>query len=344
MKTFFDPAQLTYDAPRFVVNGAWQPNMENAARAQAFLQALEQLGMTPVRPRDSGLEPIEAVHTARYVKFLKTIYHRWARIPDAPAEAIPNIHPVFRSGQAPPGYPASAVGQVGFHLQDGAAPVLETTWAAAYASAQAAVAAADHVADGARSSYALYRPPGHHATGDTAGGFCFLNNAAIAAARLRNTHDRVAVLDVDVHHGNGTQQIFYRRDDVLTASIHADPARFYPFFWGYADQVGLGPGAGHNLNVPLPRGTGDDDYLAALDSAMERIDRARPGAMVLALGLDAHKDDPFKGLAVTTRGFERIARRIARLQLPTAIIQEGGYASDSLSDNLCAFLSAFEAS
>jgi len=154
---------------------------------------------------------------------------------------------------------------------------------------------------------------------------------------------RVAILDIDVHHGNGTQDIFYHRSDVLTVSLHADPLRFYPFFWGHAAERGEGEGLGYNLNIPLPRGTGDKDYLVELDKALQRIESFAPGALVVALGLDAHESDPFQGLAISTAGFSMIASRIATLELPTLLVQEGGYLSDDLGDNLQSFLEGFTA-
>jgi acetoin utilization deacetylase AcuC-like enzyme len=198
------------------------------------------------------------------------------------------------------------------------------------------------VQGGVQAVYALCRPPGHHAFADLAGGFCFLNNAAIAAQRLLSRGLRPAILDVDVHHGNGTQGIFYQRSDVLTVSIHADPARFYPFFWGHAQERGAGPGLGSNLNLPLPRGTDDAGFLKALDTALQRIQSFGPDAIVVALGLDAHVDDPFQGLAVTTDGFTRIGAAIAGLGHPLVLVQEGGYVSDALGTNLTAFLSGLQ--
>ena len=174
-----------------------------------------------------------------------------------------------------------------------------------------------------------------------AGGFCYLNNSAIAAQELRSQHGRVAIIDVDVHHGNGTQGIFYRRRDVLTVSLHADPQRFYPFFWGYAHERGEGEGLGCNFNLPLPRGTGDDDYLVALNRGLDRVRAFRPGAVVVALGLDAFEGDPLAGFAITTAGFARIAKAIADLGLPTVLVQEGGYLCDELGPNLASFLSGF---
>ena len=188
-------------------------------------------------------------------------------------------------------------------------------------------------------AYALCRPPGHHAFAELAGGFCYLNNAAIAAERLCAAGRKVAILDVDLHHGNGTQGIFLNRGDVLTVSIHADPIRFYPFFWGYADEVGKGEGTGANLNLPLARGTGDEGFLAALHLALDRIALFGADTLVLALGLDAFEGDPFAGLAVTTPGFARIGRAVAGLGLPTVIVQEGGYLCPELGDNLQSALS-----
>ncbi len=175
-----------------------------------------------------------------------------------------------------------------------------------------------------------------------AGGFCFLNNSAIAAAHLRLTHECVAVLDVDVHHGNGTQGIFYERPDVLTVSIHADPAFYYPYVWGYAHERGEGAGLGANFNIPLPLGSGDDAYLAAFERAVRTIRAFAPGALVVALGLDASEHDPLAGLAVTTNGFRRIGAAIARLGLPTVLVQEGGYLSDILATNLTEVFAGFE--
>jgi acetoin utilization deacetylase AcuC-like enzyme len=280
------------------------------------------------------------VHPQRYLTFLQTIHARWARIPGASAEVIPNIHPADRND----GYPLSAVGQAGYHMTDTSCPISAQTWHAAYASAQTAIHTADLVLAGATSAYALCRPPGHHAFGELAGGFCYLNNSAIAAQRLTDAGRRVAILDVDLHHGNGTQGIFYNRPDVLTVSIHVHPERYYPFFWGYPQEFGAGAGFGANLNLCLERGTGDDGFLAALHTALEKITLWGADTLVLALGLDAFQGDPFAGLAVTTPGFARIGRAIAELRLPTTIVQEGGYLCPELGANLAAVLSGVDGS
>ena len=339
MKVVFSDRQLRHRPAHIVSSGAPVASPETPVRAEILLAAAEAAGLERETPADYGLEPIRAVHTQRYLTFLERIHERWSRIPDASTDVMPNVHPDTREVA----YPKSAVGQVGFHVFDGAAPITADTWDAACWSAWSAVHAAREVLAGAAACYALARPPGHHAGKELAGGFCYLNNSAIAAQVLRGAHEKVAILDVDVHHGNGTQDVFYARDDVLTVSIHADPVRFYPFFWGAADETGNGAGSGYNCNLPLARGTGDDDYLATLERALERVAEFAPDALVIALGLDASADDPFAGFAITTRGFGRIAAHIAELRLPTVLVQEGGYPQPGLGDNLTAFLAPFAA-
>ncbi len=337
MITVYDPAQRTHDPRFFLSSGAPQPCPEQPARIDALLGAVQRLGLPVTAPGDAGLAPILRVHPQRYLTFLQTIHTRWARIPGASAEVIPNIHPADRRG----GYPLSAVGQAGFHMTDTSSPISAQTWGAALASAQTAIHGADLVLGGARAAYALCRPPGHHAFAELAGGFCYLNNTGIAARRLTDAGRRVAVLDVDLHHGNGTQGIFYDRADVLTVSIHAHPERYYPFFWGYPEERGAGEGIGANLNLCLERGTADAGFLAALSRALEAITLWGADTLVLALGLDAFEGDPFAGLRVTTPGFHQIGRAVAGLGLPTLIVQEGGYLCPELGDNLAAVLTAF---
>lgn len=340
MKVFCAPERQRAHHPcNFLVSGAPQPNPEVPERVDRLLAAARAGGHEIVEPADHGLATIAAVHTPEYIRFLQTIYTRWARIEGASAEVIPNIHPDRRGAS----YPRSAVGQAGYHMADTACPIGPESWDSIYWSANSAASAAALVRDGGtQAAYALCRPPGHHAFADLAGGFCFVNNAAVAAMVLREKHPRVAIVDVDLHHGNGTQGIFYRRADVLTVSVHADPVRFYPFFWGHDHERGEGPGLGYNLNLPLPRGSADAAFLAALDSGLAQVAAFAPGALVVALGLDAFEGDPFGGLAVSTPGFGEIGRRLAQLCLPTAIVQEGGYLCDALGHNLAAFLSAFE--
>jgi len=337
MKINFHDHQRDHDPRHFLSSGAARANPETPGRIDALLAGAAQLNVQVSPPDDHGLAPIAAVHTPEYLSFLQTIHTRWQRIDGASEEVIPNIHPDRRHA----GYPKSAVGQAGYHMADTACPISAQTWSSAYWAAQTAVAAAERIINGEPSTYALCRPPGHHAFADMAGGFCFLNNTAIAAEHCLRAGRRPAIVDVDLHHGNGTQGIFYDRDDVLTVSVHADPERYYPFFWGYAQERGAGPGLGANLNLPIPRGSGDDVFIKALTTGLARVQAYAADVLIIALGLDAFVGDPFAGLAVTTPGFARIADACASLNLPTVIVQEGGYLCPELGDNLSAFLNGF---
>jgi acetoin utilization deacetylase AcuC-like enzyme len=337
MKVVYSELQKKHDPKSFLATRAKQPKTEVPERAGRLLAAAKKSGLQHEQPDDHGIEPIAAVHSERYIQYLQNIYTRWSRIDGGSPEVIPGIHPDRRDGA----YPASAVGHAGWHHVDTAAPIAEHTWESAYWSAQTTIHAAQEILSGAAACYALARPPGHHAAYEYAAGFCYLSNSAIAAQYLSSQHQRVAVLDVDVHHGNGTQDIFYRRADVLTVSVHADPVRFYPFFWGHATENGAGNGEGFNQNFPLPRGTGDDEYCTVLDRAIDSIKAFNAGALVVALGLDAFEGDPLRGLAITTRGFGRIGERIAAIGLPTVLVQEGGYLSNELGSNLSTCMDGF---
>jgi len=339
MKVIYHPDQKQHYPKQFLVNGCFQPNPEKPERLDRLLEGALAAGYEHQTPSGQGMQPIEAIHSPAYLKFLENAHGRWLRIEAASEAVTPNIHPDSRDV----GYPASVVAQAGYHMSDASAPVAGGTWISSCWSAWTAAHAAGLVLSGEERAYALCRPPGHHAFRDMAGGFCYLNNSAIGAQILRGSHDRIAILDVDLHHGNGTQSIFYARSDVLTVSIHADPQRFYPFFWGYADERGTGEGSGYNLNLPLPRGSGDAAFMAGLNLALERIREYAPGALVIALGLDAFEGDPFGGLRVSTGGFRAIAGRITeKLHMPMLIVQEGGYLCDELGENLKQFLQGLQ--
>jgi len=323
----------------FIARGNRIANPETPERAAILLRAVESGGHSVQQAKEHGIAPVAAIHAADYLDFLEHGWAEWEALPDHAAEMLPNVHP----GRNMAIHPTHIVGKSGHYQADTACPIGPGTWAGARAAADTALTAADLVAADGGPAYALCRPPGHHAYADQAGGFCFLNNSAIAAQRLRDAGaKRVTVLDVDVHHGNGTQGIFYRRADVQTVSIHGDPRAYYPFFTGYADEIGAGPGRGANLNLPLPRGTGDAGYLETLEQALAAVAAFRPDVLVVALGLDPSEKDPLAFLAVTTDGFGRIGERLGRTPYPTLIVQEGGYISDILGDNLAAVLAGFE--
>jgi acetoin utilization deacetylase AcuC-like enzyme len=339
MKIVYSDAHAVHDPQTFFVRGTKQRSTEQPERATRLLAAARGAQRHEiVAPRRYGSAPAATVHTPRYLDFLQTAARDWAKLPGASAEVMPNMHPIHHAAT----YPQSLTGRAGWHQVDLACPIGPGTWEAALASSEVATSAADLVLEGAREAYALCRPPGHHAYAEMAGGFCFLNNTAIAAQRLRGAHERVAILDVDVHHGNGTQGIFYERPDVLTVSIHADPNNYYPFYWGHAHEAGAGAGEGFNLNLPQRLGSGDAPWLAAGDTALARIESFAPTALVVALGLDASESDPLQGLKVTGVGFHAMAKKIASLGLPTVLVQEGGYLSDDLGQNLVQFLDGFE--
>jgi acetoin utilization deacetylase AcuC-like enzyme len=337
--TVFDETQRTHAPREFIVSGKPQPIPEIPERIDMLLQGVKRIGGQIVAPPAISDDLLRLVHGQRYIAFLSTLWERWQRIPDASETPAPNVFALGRASLPPAGYPDSVVGQCGYHLGDGSCPVTPETFTAAKASAATAAHAASLILGGERIVYALCRPPGHHAAADMAAGFCYFNNAALAAQTLVRAGRRVAILDIDVHHGNGTEAIFYDRADVLTISIHAHPRRFYPFFWGYEEERGRGEGEGFNLNLPLERGTEIKAYRAALSTALERIAGFKADTLVLAAGLDIAVDDPFKGFAIATPEFEIIGRDIASLGLPMLVVQEGGYPSPSLGANLASLLS-----
>ncbi|MCB1377060.1 MAG: histone deacetylase family protein [Alphaproteobacteria bacterium] len=338
MITVFDQTQRTHAPREFIVSGMLRPIPERPERIDMLMEGVRQVGGPIVVPPEIFGDTLATVHDRRYIQFLSTLWERWRRIPDASESPSPNVFALGRTNLPPAGYPDSVVGQVGYHLGDGSCPVTSHTFAAARASAASAIHAAELMLVGEKLVYALCRPPGHHAAADMAAGFCYFNNAALAAEHLTRAGRRTAILDIDVHHGNGTEAIFYDRADVLTVSIHADPRRFYPFFWGYADETGRGAGEGLNLNLPLARGTTIKPYLDALAAAVRRISDFAPDILVLAAGLDIAVDDPFRGFAITTPDFTAIGSLIAATGWPILVVQEGGYPSGSLAGNLAALL------
>lgn len=338
MITVFDDTQRSHAPREFIVSGKPQPIPEIPERIDMLMGGVRRIGGPVVKPPAISIETPALVHDGRYIQFMSSLWERWRRIPDAAESPSANVFALGRASLPPAGYPDSVVGQCGYHLGDGSCPVTADTFAAAMASAATAAHGANLVLGGERLVYALCRPPGHHAAADMAAGFCYFNNSAIAAEALTRAGRRVAILDIDVHHGNGTEAIFYDRADVLTVSIHAHPRRFYPFFWGYAEETGRGEGQGFNLNLALERGSTIVPYQAALDTALARIAAFGADTLVLAAGLDIAVDDPFKGFAIATPELETIGRQIGALKLPALVVQEGGYPSDNLGHNLASLL------
>jgi acetoin utilization deacetylase AcuC-like enzyme len=318
------------------------PYFEIPARAEAIVQAIRQAALGEIRePQDFGMAPITDVHAPDFVRYLQTAYSSSRPFFEGTKPAIADTF----SGRGWRHKPAGWPGQLGYYSFDVAAPVLEGTWEAAYWSAQCAVTAADRVHSGSRFAYALCRPPGHHASREQHGGFCYLNNAAIAATALRrSTGQRVAILDIDYHHGNGTQEIFYADPEVLFCSLHASPDVDFPFFWGGQEERGEGKAVGYNRNWPLPHGASEGEYLAALSEAIAVVKEFKPAFLVLSAGFDCMENDPAPlcggSFRVGPGGLDSIARLVAGLDLPTVIIQEGGYPVDRLGSYVVQFLTA----
>ncbi len=336
-RVFHDEAHKHHNPRMWFYRGVAQQSREVAERAVVLAEALTGAGYTIEPPGDFGMGPLARVHTERYLAFLQVAYTDWIALEGTGPEVVANMFPIGKE----PGYPEIISGRAGYHMEDLSCPINAGTWKAAYGAAQSAIAAADAIvkAKGASQAFALCRPPGHHAFAERAAGYCYLNNAAIAAQYLRDHGAaRVTILDVDVHHGNGTQDIFYDRGDVQFVSLHGDPANFSPFFWGYKNQTGRGEGEGATVNFPLPLGCSEADYLDALSKALAAIEDFGPDALVISLGLDTFIGDPYAAFGITTAGFGRIAAKINALNKPSVVLQEGGYICPELGANLVSFL------
>lgn len=352
MKAVYTPGHLTHDVTHETYLGQAVPASEVAERAERIRETLQaDGGFEIVAPTEHGLDPILAVHDEGLVRFVETA---WADVRTQGIDRsflVADTYPVraMFEGMSDEALarlrePVAIGGRTGWYGLDSSNPLVQGTWTAARGAVDVALTAVDLVLDGGETAvYGLCRPPGHHAARSMAGGYCFFNNAAIAAQSIvERTGEHVAILDVDVHHGNGTQQIFWRRGDVLYASLHADPMRLYPFFLGHAHEVGEGPGRGANLNLPLPERTEDEGYIETLDLALERIADTPGSIVVVSLGFDTHEHDPLGDLALTTAGYHEMGRRVAALGRRLVILQEGGYHRPSLGENARAWLRGAE--
>jgi len=342
-------AHRLHDPETAVWIGVPIPTDELPQRAEAIRTALEEAGASIVLAEPHPDDPLLAVHDPELVAFLRGAWEAWlaAGLPEDPGQpdVVGYIFPTpgLMAGLEPR-VPAALPARTGAYCYATMTAVAEGTWEAARAAVDAALTAADLVLGGASAAYACCRPPGHHVTRGAFGGSCYLNNSAIAAQYLRHGgHSRVAVIDLDAHHGNGAQSIFWERDDILTGSVHVDPAcGWFPHFFGFANERGSGAGEGANLNAPLAPGSGDDAWLAGLDRLLEATTRHRTEALVVPLGVDAAAGDPNAPLAVTQAGFREAGRRLGALGLPTVLVQEGGYVLDTIGALVRANLEGFE--
>jgi acetoin utilization deacetylase AcuC-like enzyme len=336
MKSFFHPNQQLHHPTTYFSRGQMRAPQEIPERSVQILNGLAALGLPVTQPADAGMAPLLMVHDPKYLQFLQTAHARWKEAgPDWGDEVIPNVF--VREPNALRGI----LGEAGRYLADGSAAVGEHTWTSAYWGAQSAIAATRAVLEGDSSAYALCRPPGHHTRKDAAGGFCYINNAAIAAEMLREQYERIVILDTDMHHGQGIQEIFYGRDDVFYISVHGDPTNFYPATAGFDDETGVQKGEGFNLNLPMPHGASEEVFFNNVSRALDALKAFKPDALVFSLGFDVYKDDPQAKVAVTTEGFGKLGKQVAELALPTVIVQEGGYHFDTLAVNTETFFRGF---
>ena len=341
MDVVYSPAHLGHNPLEELADSRAHSPHEHTGRAEAIREVLAaDVGFVVREPVEHGAAPIEAVHDPGLLAFLERAWERYQSEVRPSREVVPDFfyRTTMRSAMGEPTPPTAISAELGWWCFETTTPITKGTYAAARGAVDAALTAADLVLGGAPHAYALCRPPGHHAARALYGGYCFFNNAAIAAQHASSRGARVTVLDVDYHHGNGTQEIFYERDDVMYVSLHGDPRRAYPYAVGFADETGSGRGSGATLNVPLPARTGDDEYLVALGGAIEAIGRFGASMLVVSLGLDTFVTDPICDLSLTTDGFARCGSLVGDLGLPAVVLQEGGYDVEHLGANAVSWL------
>lgn len=343
MKSIFSQAHLGHAPDYEFFRGERVPCFESPIRAQYVMQELMARGHEIVAPSQDSSDLLAQVHTPRYLAFLESAWSQWVALDpvNAGVQPFPSVWSTrtLRSDIEPTNF----IAKLGLYSMDNGTPLVEGTWAAVKASADAAATATQLLAEGQKAVFCASRPPGHHAGADFMGGYCFLNNAAVAAqGLLARGSKRVAILDVDYHHGNGTQSIFYDRSDVLFVSIHGSPLTEYPFYLGHADEVGVGAGHGFNYNLPLAAGTSAKDWFSALSLACQRVAQFDADALVVSLGLDTFIGDPISKFSLTTSDYHRLGLAIKALGLPSIFVLEGGYAAKELGVNAVNVLEAFE--
>lgn len=340
MQLFFSPTQLAHDPKKEISDGRLVDAVEIPKRAEMIFEALIALPQIErASLHDFGLDPIARVHDTAYIEFLDRFGALWAA-EGRTGEGFPFVWPGrdFRTDRVP----NHLDGKLGHYSFDAGTPLTDKTYGAAYASAQSALNGATALLQGDQASFALCRPPGHHAGKDYYGGYCFFNNAAIAAQYLRDQGaQRVSIFDVDYHHGNGTQSIFYDRADVQFLSVHADPMEEYPYFLGHADEKGVGQGLGHNFNYPLPLGTTADALMSAIETGLAEINSYAPDYLVISLGVDFFEGDPISQFKLTEAEMPAIGALVKKANVPTLFVMEGGYAVDDLGRNVAALIDGF---
>ena len=341
MKTIYTEDHRLQDGKAELIDGKLLPCFEMPRRAEIVIARVREVGLGEVLPPETfGRPPLERVHKKNFLDFLEGAWAAWTAA-GRDWDALPLVWQV--RGLRADREPDSIDGKLSYFSFDAGTPITAGTWQAASAAADVALTGQKLVVQGERAVFSLCRPPGHHAASDYYGGYCFLNNAAIATQAFRESGAaKVAILDVDYHHGNGTQTIFYDRPDVLFCSLHGHPSQEFPFFLGYEDEMGAGAGAGFNANYPLHWGSGWAPWSEALDDACRRIGAYGPEALVISLGVDTFKDDPISQFTLESPNYLEIGQKIAALGLPTLFVMEGGYAVEEIGVNAVNVLKGFE--
>lgn len=328
------------DAKTELYGGELVTPFERPSRADTVIKAIAQSHLGEIlEPETFTMDPVRAVHSDDFIAFLETAWQEWQ---DAgfTGEAIASSWPARRMQSR---VPSSIDGRIGYYALAAETSITEGTWAAALASKDVALTGAKALYQSEQGIFSLCRPPGHHAASDMFGGYCFLNNAAIAAQYLCDQGtNRVAILDIDFHHGNGTQDIFYDRDDVMFCSLHGDPQQAFPYFLGYADETGSGKGQGYNLNYPMPRDTSFTQWQQSLTAALAELDEFSPQYLIVSLGVDTFENDPISFFKLTTADYFTTGAMIGELSIPTLFVMEGGYDIDEVGINVLEVLKGFE--
>ncbi len=341
MQVVYSETHRKHHARGELIDGTMQPAHERTERAEMVLDAVERAGHGPVlAPTAHGRGPLARVHDEGFLDFLVEAWDDWVAEHGDDNDALGLAWPTRRMHQR---VPTAIDGRLSYYSFDAGSPITAGTAEAVWSSADVALTGVDLVLGGERVAFSLCRPPGHHAAADFYGGYCFVNNAAAAAQAIRDAGmDRVAIVDVDYHHGNGTQDIFWERGDVLVVNLHGDPRQEYPYFAGYADERGDGAGVDANRNYPLPWGTGAVNWFAALDDGLGHVRAFAPDAVVVSLGVDTFKDDPISCFELDTADYPVLGARLAGLDVPTLVVLEGGYAVEAIGTNVAGVLTGFE--
>ena len=340
MKTVYTKNHILRNSKTELFGGELVKPFERPERMEYILNEIKKRKLGPILdPVNFDMDIIYKIHDKKFVDFLNNAWNEWVAL-GFKGEAIPTVYP-SRSMNSDV-VPTFIEGKLGYYCLANETSISEGTVEAAYESVKVALTAADML-DEEKSVFALCRPPGHHASKDQYGGYCFFNNVAIAAEKLKEKGaKRIFILDIDFHHGNGTQAIFYDRSDVFFVSLHGDPKDAFPHFLGHADEKGSGEGVGYNCNYPMPPGTPYDVWTKSLDDSISKIQSFSPDALIVSLGVDTYENDPISFFKLKSDDFFDVGRKIASINLPTLFVMEGGYAIKEIGVNTVNTLKGFE--